>query len=154
MLGYWKAVRRALGTSGVERSALDLGRLRRFLSRIVLLEVREDCVLAVRLCGTLRCQDLGFDPSGMALDDLPSEWAAHVLEGAEQAVSSNEPVAGQRVLKGSDQANAFLRLPLLDRQGTVRFVLCHDEAVDGAATAARSSLVHGDIHGPEVAIAA
>lgn len=154
MLDYWNRVRLETGCCGVQRAALDFGRLRRFLSRIVLLEVHEDQMLAVRLCGSLRCRELGFDPGGKTLGELPQEWAVLLMEGVEWAVTTNKPVAGQVGTSGRDSQRAFVRLPLLDNRGAVRFVLCYDETVIETDAQVSSGVFDTDIHTSEVAIAA
>lgn len=154
LVEHWCRARSGSEANGVRRTALDFGVLRRFLSRIVMLEVHEDGRLAVRLCGSLRCRDLGFDPSGKVLSELPADWGSELQWGVDRALETNEPVLGRSNALEDATAKAFLRMPLLDSQGRLRIVLCFDEAVGEADQSMSSDVVHKDIHGSEVQIAA
>lgn len=111
---------------GVARARLDPGRMRRYLSRLVLLECFDDGRRRVRLAGSVQCRELGIDPSGHTLGELPPHISLPLGLGVDQAILRNRPVVARLVSPQGDTRLTVLRLPLLNAQGEIGFVLCLD----------------------------
>lgn len=153
LLSLWTSIRHSTSLGGVRRSAMDPGTIRRFLSRIVLLEIDLDGSFRVRLSGSSVSRDLGIDPAGRRVDELPTGFAEHITLGAMTALNGNRPVSGSVLGGDGSETKAFLRLPLQDQDGDLRFLLCHDEPIR-LATGPFADPIRDDILGQEVQIAA
>lgn len=153
LLETWLRLCRLNDGRGVRRSSLDAGSLRRFLSRLVLLGVNGAAVPHLRLTGSKRCAELGFDPRGQTLESLPADVADILSLGIEAAMQHNTAQFGLVHLDPASAPNAYMRLPLLGKTGRVEFILCHDEPFTGDKAQFPRD-IHRSIHARETAIAA
>ncbi|MEL6567698.1 MAG: PAS domain-containing protein [Pseudomonadota bacterium] len=154
LVGLWYALRDGSDTSGVRRASMDPGRLRRFLSRVALLEVTQEDDFLVRLCGSSLRAELGADPAGKSLSALPARWSRILALGSQMTRTRNLPVSGIIRTADGEADLVFSRLPLLGRDGSVQFVLCFNEVVNVDPKRGSGGSVHDDIPVEEVAIAA
>jgi len=139
---------------GVRRRDFDPGRICKHLSRVVILEFCPDQSCVVRVAGSGRCLEFGLDPSGSQLDQLPENVSSELDIGTLEALEGGEPVSGVVTPENAGPKHAFLRLPLLDASGRLRFLLCHDERVSAAESASDGDAIQKDIHENEILIAA
>ncbi|MCI4645830.1 MAG: PAS domain-containing protein [Hyphomonadaceae bacterium] len=132
---------------------LDPGLLRRHLSRISLLDLKAGDAPRFRLSGSRLSAMIGMDPTGLSPADLPAPHGDIFSLGLEPILVNRLPVGGVVSLTQDGSSQAWLRLPLADGAGELRYVLCHDDVLvetDGQ----EDELVHGAIHVEKQSIAA
>lgn len=132
---------------------LDPGLLRRHLSRISLLDLGAGDAPRFRLSGSRLSAMIGLDPAGLCPADLPSPHGDIFSLGLEPILAGKVPVGGLVSLEADGVSQTWLRLPLADEAGVLRYVLCHDDVL-AEGTEHDGELVHGAIHIESLSIAA
>ncbi|MEO0465427.1 MAG: PAS domain-containing protein [Pseudomonadota bacterium] len=143
----------AYGEIGVRQSDFDPGAVRRHLSHLSIMQCDEAGQFRFRFIGSALPQLFQLDLKTAATQQdatvLPQAWRAPVTEVAEQRlpICSSTPLVGRRF------RHAWLRIPMFDSHGLVSQVLCHDSLVS-AGEVGRWEVIHTDIHGEEITLAA
>ena len=111
------------------KSDLDPGVLRRHLSRISILDLEAGDGPRFRLSGSRLSAMIGMDPTGLHPSDLPAPHGDIFSLGLEQILSRRGPAGGLVSVEAREGNQTWLRLPLADEHGRLRYVLCHDDVL-------------------------
>lgn len=126
LVSVWASLARR--NDGLPRKRdLDPGVLRRHLSRISVLDLEVGGVPRFRLSGSRLSAMIGVDPTGLCPSDLPAPHGDIFMLGLEQIMSRKSPVGGLVSVEANGTGQTWLRLPLADDAGELRYVLCHDD---------------------------
>lgn len=135
------------------RQMIDPGVLRAHLANLSILEFDRERRMRFRIVGSRLRDIIDMDVRGLYLDDLPVRLSEVWALGLDAALERREPVGGVIAQPTSARQHAWLRLPLLDAEGRMRLVLCHDELVSEPDQGRRAS-VHTSIPGGKSCMAA
>ncbi|WP_341198139.1 PAS domain-containing protein [Hyphomonas chukchiensis] len=123
LIDYWKQLRDEGGC--VRREAIDPGALRSMLASISIVQFDEAGDGRFRIAGSRLRDIFGMEARGRRVADVIGEHGDAFALGLSVALERRAPVGG--VIEQSNGMHAWLRLPLLDSNGQLTMVLCHDE---------------------------
>ena len=153
IVSHWRGLAMQSRLPCPRRKQINAGVLRAHLANLSILEIGEDGRARFRIAGSRLCDILDMDPRGCRLDELPKPLAEIWMLGLDAAVARGEPVGGIITDRDGKRPHAWLRLPLVDDQGRIRLVLCHDQLVEEPAGGWRDD-VPGLVHPQSGRIAA
>lgn len=100
------------------------------LAHISVLERDTISNLMFRICGSGISRMLGQNARGRHVDDFPElANSQYGIAAMDMAFQYGEPVSGNEILH-SERVHFWLRLPLLNSDGNMNQILCHDRIVD------------------------
>lgn len=124
LLDYWCNHQQPCGR--VPRTAINPGRVRELLSNISIVELRKSGTSTFRLAGSKLRDIVGVEARGRSVSTVQGgelePWCDAILSVLDTCL----PVAGQTE-REDGYIHLWLRLPLLDRDGELTQVMCHDE---------------------------
>lgn len=127
LITYWRSLRDHSGR--VLRSAIDPGEFRAVLAIISLVEIEVNGDCRFRIAGSRLRQIFGKEARGQLVSEIAGRHGDAYTLGLSAALERAAPVGG--VIKDEGQLHAWLRLPLLNRDGQMTQILCLDELVSG-----------------------
>ena len=145
IISHWRSLAAQSRLPCPQRRQVNPGALRTHLAHLSILEVGSDGRARFRIAGSRLCEILEMDPRGRCVCDLPAGLADMWMLGLEAAIARAEPVGGIIADRSGGRPHAWLRLPLVDGDGRMRLILCHDqliEEVDGTRCDAVPQPVH------------
>lgn len=118
---YWTS--KKSGDTLPSRRDVNPCHLRRYLSHLTILEISEgDC--EVRLSGGAAKQAFGLKQKARLRSDLRHVESDWWIDTARQTAEAGGPLNGAR--RARNGIHVWLRLPMLDSDGTSVVILCHD----------------------------
>ncbi|MEH6411282.1 MAG: PAS domain-containing protein [Hyphomonas sp.] len=123
LINYWKRLRDRAGC--VPREAIDPGALRSMLASISIVQFDESGDGRFRIAGSRLRDIFGMEARGRRVADVMGAHGEAFSLGLSVALERRGPVGG--VIEQEDGMHAWLRLPLMDSNGHLTMVLCHDE---------------------------
>jgi hypothetical protein len=123
LIDYWQ--RLLDGAGCVPRDAIDPGELRSMLASISIVQFDEAGDGRFRIAGSRLRDIFGVEARGRRVADVVGDNGDAFSLGLSLALERRAPVGG--VIEQEDGMHAWLRLPLMDSNGHLTMVLCHDE---------------------------
>ena len=123
LIDYWKQLRDRAGC--VPRDAIDPGAMRSMLASISIVQFDDAGDGRFRIAGSRLRDIFGMEARGRRVADVIGEHGDAFSLGLSVALERRAPVGG--VIEQPDGMHAWLRLPLMDSNGHLTMVLCHDE---------------------------
>lgn len=153
LIAVWSEMARTEGGACPSRQRLNPGTIRKHLSHLSILDLRQGRDARFRLAGTGLRAIIGADAAGLRVSELPAPHCDIWSLGLDVVAARQAPVGGLVTEAAGERAHAWLRLPMLDRDGAPTLVLCHDALVAPDSTGG-SEDIHSDILGAELILAA
>ncbi len=125
LIAHWYECRNADGQ--VPRDAIDAGTVRSTLADLSIVEIDEIGQGRFRIAGSHLRDLFGMDVRGRPVSEIAGAYGEGYAFGLIAAVQQGVPVGG--VTDTGKGLHVWLRLPLMDEDGALTQVLCHDERV-------------------------
>jgi len=144
LISYWKRLRDGAGC--VPRDEIDPGALRSMLASISIVQFDESGDGRFRIAGSRLRDIFGIEARGLRVSEVMGGHGDAFSLGLSVALERRSPVGG--IIEQNGGMHAWLRLPLMDSEGRLTMVLCHDEMLpsrrmltpnDGQANSVHSS---------------
>ena len=124
LLDYWGD---HIGPNGcVPRSAINPGHVRELLSNISIIELRRKGTSTFRLAGSKLRDIVGAEARGRSVSSIQGGELEPWCDAILSVLDTRLPVSGLTE-REDGSFHLWLRLPLLDRDGELTQVMCHDE---------------------------
>ena len=125
LVAYWCSLQEADGK--VRRGRVNPGQFCAMLANISIVEFDPNGTGRFRIAGERLRDVLGVEARGRAIEDVLGTLGETYALGLCAALERGRPVGGM-IEKGA-QYHAWLRLPLVGKDGRMTQVLCHDELI-------------------------
>lgn len=126
LLDYWFS---HVDPSGcAPRSSINPGEVCRLLSNISIVELSNSGHSTFRLAGSMLREIVGVEARGRSVSSVQGGELEPWCDAILSVLDTRAPVAGQ-TNREDGSVHLWLRLPLLDRNGELTLVLCHDEII-------------------------
>lgn len=126
LLDYWHS---HIGPCGcAPRSAINPGKVRGLLSNISIVELSQSGHSTFRLAGSKLREIVGVEARGRSVSSIQGGELEPWCDAILSVLDSRAPVSGQTI-REDGLVHMWLRLPLLDRDGNLTQVMCHDQLI-------------------------
>lgn len=130
LLDYWMSHQ---GPSGcAPRAAINPGEVRELLSNISIVELSQTGRATFRLAGSMLRDIVGTEARGRSVSDIQGGDLEPWCDALLTLLDTRAPMSGVNE-HHSGQRHVWLRLPLLDADGDLTQIMCHDELVSDHA---------------------
>jgi len=124
LLDYWYS---HIGPCGcAPRAAINPGRVRELLSNISIVELSQSGHSTFRLAGSKLRDIVGMEARGRSVSSIQGGELEPWCDAILSVLDTRAPIAG-KIEREDGSIHMWLRLPLLDRDGQLTQVMCHDE---------------------------
>ena len=130
LLEYWMSHQGPCGCA--PRAAINPGHVRGLLSNISIVELSKTGHATFRLAGSMLRDIVGAEARGRSVSEIQGGDLEPWCDALLTLLDSRTPVSGIR-MREDGQRHVWLRLPLLDANGDLTQIMCHDELVSDRA---------------------
>lgn len=125
LIAHWYERRTAEGF--VPREAIDPGIVRTTLASLSVVEIDESGEGRFRIAGSRLRDIFGLDVRGRKVAEIAGAHGECYALGLSAALERGLPVGG--LIETGERLHAWLRLPVVDEDGDLSLVICHDELI-------------------------
>lgn len=130
LLEYWMGHQGPCGCA--PRAAINPGQVRELLSNISIVELSKAGRATFRLAGSMLRDIVGAEARGRSVSDIQGGDLEPWCDALLSLLDTRQPVSGIN-LREDGQRHVWLRLPLLDANGELTQIMCHDELISDTA---------------------
>lgn len=133
----------------INRSAFDPGPVRQFLSNLSVLDLGRKPRPAFRYVGSAVPGVMGLRETPKSLEDVPENMA----NAWQASITLNALKCGSDPAPNRRSVHFWMRVPMVDNEGEIREILCHD-VLAPLAESDRPTSQSDYIHGGDIVLAA
>jgi hypothetical protein len=125
LIAHWYECRTAEGL--VPRDAINPGIVRTTLASLSVVEIDPAGEGRFRIAGSRLRDIFGLDVRGRKVAESAGAHGECYALGLSAALERGLPVGG--IIETGERVHAWLRLPVVDEEGDLSLVICHDELI-------------------------
>ena len=146
ILKRWESVSHP---GAIRRNAFDPGPVRQFLSNLSVLDLGREQESAFRYVGSAVPGLMGLLETPRSLADVPE----NMVRAWQASKTLTAIVCGSYAAPDTQAAHVWMRVPMVNNEGEIKEILCHDMIVP-LADRDRSTSTSDYIHGDDIVLAA